>query len=41
MGEPPLFGAVQLITMLSGYQVDVGAAGYSGTYAVKMLTTFE
>jgi len=40
MGEPPLSGAVQLITTLSGCQVVVGAAGCAGTYAVKMLTRF-
>jgi len=41
IGEPPLSGALQVIMTLSGLHVVIGADGCAGTWAERMLTTFE
>jgi len=41
IGEPPLSGVDQDIITLSGFHVVVGALGFAGTYAVRILTVFE
>jgi hypothetical protein len=41
IGEPPLFGATQLIITSSGLQIVVGAFGCAGTCAVRMIAIFE
>jgi len=39
MGDPPLFGATHDIVTMSAEKEVVGAAGISGSYAAKILTT--
>ena len=39
MGEPPLFGATHDIVTISASKEVVGAAGRSGIYAARILTT--
>jgi len=41
IGEPPLSGALQVTITLSGLHIVVGADGCAGTWAERMLTTFE
>jgi len=41
IGEPPLSGSLQVTMTLSGLHVVVGVDGCAGTWAARMLTTFE
>jgi hypothetical protein len=41
MGDPESFGAVQVITTLSGDQVVFGLVGYYGTSAERIVTVLE
>jgi len=41
ISEPPEYGAVQSILTESVIKVVVGAFGYPGTYAARIVTTLE